>query len=469
MDSKLKQINGKDSVVFTLFDQPFLYSAGSASYYPITKCAKSLFLDDNFIKMGKIDENLFENFSEDEVKKTAGKVKEFYENDIIKPVAEHPAKNLCFGDYTLKLVSTLRCNLKCEYCFAEKMGKESDMSFATAKKAIDYFLFKFAPGNAVRYIIDLTGSGEPLLRLDWILKVNEYVLSLKKKHKINIFCQLACNGMLLTPKVSKILKENMILFGVSLDGPKRQSEYVRRGLNYDKVVENINAMENKDFFGLAATYSAKNHDLIEIFKSLYKLNPEVVGMKPVRATETSEMAITMQNLPEIKKSYDDFAKWMMKQVVNGNDEVFNKFIKSEDYFTRFLKIMIKPIRIYYRCSAGLSSIAVDANENILICPAFVGKNETKIGTLETGIETEKYEKLKSAYADKISYCKNCWARYACAGECFNVAYTNSLEITKPVEAMCELKKYLIELAIYFWTELRYEHPKVYAKWEGRVE
>ena len=61
----------------------------------------------------------------------------------------------------------------------------------------------------------------------------------------------------------------------------------------------------------------------------------------------------------------------------------------------------------------------------------------------------------------ISFCKNCWARYTCAGECFSVGYMNHGIFEKPSSTMCELKKYLIQLSIYFWTCLKYEHQDLY--------
>lgn len=463
MDSKLKQIKEKDCVVFTVFGQSFLYSANSVTYFPITECAKELFMNSSFGKDGKTNKTMKARYSENELKLTRQKVEEFYKNNIVSSIEEHPFYNLKFGEYTLKLVSTLRCNLHCKYCFADKKTSEFDMSFETAKKAIDFFLNDFCPKDAFRYVIDLTGSGEPLLRLDWIFKVNDYVLKIKEERKINIFCQFASNGMLLSPEVSKKLKEKCILFGVSLDGKKEDCEKARCGLDYDKVSENINRMENKDFFGLAATYSCENRNLLEIFKTLSKFNPEVVGMKPVRLPKNDKNSVNLENISLFKRSYDVFVKWLYKELLSGNDFYWQKFIKSEDFFNRFLKIMAHPMRVYYRCSSGLCSIAVDAKENILICPAFIGQEKEKLGTLDSGISKEVRSRFESYYADKIDSCKNCWARYACAGECFAVGHSNSGKLTEPNPAMCELKKYLIQLAIFFWTSLRFENPELYRK------
>ena len=461
-----KQLDNLDLAVFSLMGMNFMFSANTLTYFPITECAKDILLEGCHVSEDDsqtefcITESIKNKYPQKEIEQTIVKLAEFKTSGVISPVVHHKKGKLYYNDFYLKLVQSTRCNLRCSYCFARK-DKRFDMSVETAKKAILFFLDKFVPDDKRRYIIDLSGSGEPLLRLDFILEVNEFVLKLKKERGINIFCQMATNGMLLTKKISSLLKKNCILFGVSLDGPKEKSEKSRTGLKYDIVAKNINKLENKDFFGLAATYSADNHDLIGIFKSLYAFKPEVVGMKPVRLSEVEPASINMINIEEIKDSYDRFAKWMYKQLTGGRRDIFDALIKSEDYFARFLKTVIRPFRLYYRCSSGVSAFAVDAHENLLICPAFIGKKDGIIGNLTDGIFPDKKRKLERLYADKISFCKNCWARYTCAGECFAESQANGRRLGEPVPAMCELKKYLIQLSVWFWTCLRFEHPELY--------
>lgn len=459
MKNFCKQIDNFDAAVFSVFNQDFLFSASTVTYFPITKCAKDILLSDYFIS-NKISDFIISKYSSDEISLTCKKLDEFKSNNVLSKRRKYDKSSILYTDFFLKLVGSTKCNLRCNYCFANKSA-EYDMSFDTAKKAILFFLDKFVPDEKRRVVIDLTGAGEPLVRLDFILKVNNFVQELKRQRNINIFCQFATNGMLLTKEVSKLLKENNILYGVSLDGNKIASEQNRLGLDYDLVSKNIVDIENKQFFGLASTYSGNNHNFVEIFKTLYSFNPEVVGMKPVRLLESNPNSINKNNINEIKKSYDDFVKWLYKQLVSGDKKIFDTFMHSEDFLSRYMKTVIRPFRVFYRCSSGINSFAVDGKENIIICPAFVGEKDGIIGNLDSGIFEEKKKHLESLYADNISFCKNCWARYTCAGECFSVGYMNHGIFEKPSSTMCELKKYLIQLSIYFWTCLKYEHQDLY--------
>lgn len=451
------QLKNKDASVFSVFNQKFLFSASTLTYFPITDCACDLLL----MKFSEeVITDVEKKYSVKEIEKTNIKLEEFFRNGVICERKSFEKGEIYYSDYQIKLIQSTRCNLNCSYCFSKK-DSSMDMSVETARKAILYFVENVVPDKNRRVIVDLTGSGEPLIRLDFILEVNKFVLELKKERKLNIFCQLASNGILLSKSVSSVLKKNGILFGVSLDGNKEISEKNRCGLNYNLVSKNIVDIENKDFFGLAGTFSGNNYDFVEIFKSLAKFKPEVVGIKPVRLIECDENSVNMNNIEEIKNSYCVFVKWIYKQLIGGRKDYWEMFIKSEDFLVRFLKITLKPFRVFYRCSSGINSFAVDSKENILICPAFVGKNEGIIGNLDEGIFEEKKIMFENLFADKISYCKNCWARYTCAGECFAVGNLNYGILEKPNPAMCELKKFLIQLSVYFWTCLRFEHFDLY--------
>ncbi len=436
----------QEYIIYKFNHTNYVYRINTNTYLPLNNTAKKILMNKKNLKDKKIKSNLdiLNNFF-----------------NINKNINLPTPDNLQYFEYTLKLLHTTRCNLKCKYCFADNKGKNHDMNLETAKKAIDFFIQNFVPKYARKIIIDLTGSGEPLIRLDFLLDINNYVQQLKKEKNLNVFCQFATNGMLLDKKTSTLLKENNILFGVSLDGDKRYSESNRTGLDYNKVIKNIHDISNKDFFGLAATFTGKKSNFVKIFKNLLELDSEVIGIKPVRLVSSDPNSINLYNIKKIQNNYKKFSKWILKNTLKNNLVPISKLLKGEDYFARFLKITLHPSHLFYRCSAGLNSYAVDYQGNILICPAFVNKPETFIGNINTNFYSSRLQELKKSYADNNFTCKNCWAKYACGGECFNMSYIEHKNLSKPVDTMCQLKKFLIMLSVDFWINLHIQKPEIF--------
>ena len=107
---------------------------------------------------------------------------------------EHPCSGV-LGHYLknhvekLTLQVTQRCNLRCEYCiysgnYDNRKHSELDMSFETAKKAIDFYLL--SSGEMEKCSIAFYG-GEPLLNLKLIKQCVEYVKS-KTAGKKDFIC-----------------------------------------------------------------------------------------------------------------------------------------------------------------------------------------------------------------------------------------------------------------------------------------
>ena len=79
-------------------------------------------------------------------------------------------KEINGGEFFLCLHPSNKCNLACKYCFRNQEGYSTSLlTYETAKKAIEYLIYTYAP-NATKYLIDLSGSGEPLLNFPLIKK-----------------------------------------------------------------------------------------------------------------------------------------------------------------------------------------------------------------------------------------------------------------------------------------------------------
>lgn len=85
------------------------------------------------------------------------------------------------SNYTLCIHPSRKCNLQCKYCFGEEEYLPScEISLDMAIQAIDFIVLNHGVTGSL-YTIDLSGSGEPLLRLDFIKELDKHCETLRNK------------------------------------------------------------------------------------------------------------------------------------------------------------------------------------------------------------------------------------------------------------------------------------------------
>lgn len=108
----------------------------------------------------------------------------------------------------------------------ENIGSDKEkMTFTDAKKFIDLMIDTFP--KAGKYIVDPTGSGEPLLEIDLLLRIGEYCKKKSNTIKKEVLPMIVTNGTLLDSYTVSKIREAGILFGVSLDGDKKRNDFFR--------------------------------------------------------------------------------------------------------------------------------------------------------------------------------------------------------------------------------------------------
>lgn len=124
---------------------------------------------------------------------------------------------------------TYVCNANCLYCFTDsqndlkKMRQELEIS---QNKIIANHLID----NDIKKIS--FGGGEPFIKKDFIELCN-YI-----NGKVNI--SITSNGSILNKDILELLENTMIKLTISLDTiNKEKFESIRRGINFNKVIENI--------------------------------------------------------------------------------------------------------------------------------------------------------------------------------------------------------------------------------------
>lgn len=347
------------------------------------------------------------------------------------------------------------CNLRCKYCFAQTGdfgGKRELMSYAVAKKAVDFLIN--ASKNRHQLELDFFG-GEPLLNFEVVKKTVLYGEEQAKKHNKNIRFTITTNGIGLTKAIQDFLNEKMYNVVLSIDGRREVNDAVRQTINgegsvHDVIVpkyqEFVKARKGKQYY-VRGTFTKNNLDFCEDVLYLAGLGFDQISMEPVVADSALDYALTEAELPTIFHEYHRLADELLE---------YYQTKKSFNFFHFNVELKKGPC-LYKRiagCGAGHEYIAVTPTGELYPCHQFIGDEKYKIGDVWQGIiRPELGERLKHAHVLNKPTCRKCWAKYYCSGGCHfnNLKYGGSL--SDPYLLACEMERKRLECSLYIYSSL----------------
>lgn len=141
---------------------------------------------------------------------------------------------------SLNVVPTLRCNLRCPYCFegkAQITRNCKSMSKETEQAVVDYIARISREKRRVQIV---WFGGEPLLAVGAIERISTRIIPRFDRAGIEYHALLSTNGTLLTRSVVKLLHAcKIFLLQVTVDIPKSTKQDARGRDTRDKVLDNI--------------------------------------------------------------------------------------------------------------------------------------------------------------------------------------------------------------------------------------
>ena len=363
-----------------------------------------------------------------------------------KPHKEPLVKAMCFH-------MAHDCNLRCGYCFADTGsygGGRSLMSLETGKKAID-LLMKLSK-HRKHVEIDFFG-GEPLLNFEVCKALAEYGHAEAKKHGKILKLTLTTNGVLLDDEVIDWANQHEMDAVLSLDGRERVHNRMRKFTNgansyqavvepFQRFVKSRQTWQDKKYY-LRGTYTHFNTDFADdVIHMADDLGFTELSMEPVVAKESLGYALKKEDMPDLLASYDKLTRHYAQREDEGKGYQFFHFNVDFDGGPCLPKRLSG-------CGAGHDYLAVSPEGDLYPCHQFVGEEDYKMGTVETGIvRPELAERFQTHNVLKKDLCMQCWARFYCSGGCHanNLRYGGGLD--EPYLFGCDLQKKRIECGIY---------------------
>lgn len=268
--------------------------------------------------------------------------------------------------FAITYIPTYECIFGCKYCIEGKVNiKKEKIDY---RKIMAYIAAKI---SSEKYeIIDLVFfGGEPLLALDEILNVSQFMRELAKRYEKKLKMSIVTNGYLLNERNVKKLVDNEIeTFQVTIDGSKEVHDTrrcLKNGIGtYDVIVNNLNKMisryENIEII-LNLNYDETNYkDIVRFLeKAPFDLNKFFIKINPIKNS--------CKNINSIGK------------IIHKKDAMYiYSQMKAKGLYSRE-----SSINEYGPCLKRIrNSIIVDCYGDIYKCVFGVGNEDNIIGNIE---------------------------------------------------------------------------------------
>lgn len=340
----------------------------------------------------------------------------------------------------LVLLPTLRCNLRCTYCFAGH-GNTADMSRDTMHAAL-----ALLPANT-QASIGFFG-GEPLL--NWDLLADAVALA-RSRFSYPSFA-LTTNATLLAAEHVEFLARHNFSLIVSLDGPARLHNRARPFAggadSYDRVIAALELISAAPRLAarttLRATFDGSGSCafLLERVRHLNELLHRYglgnVSVEPADLTEgCARAAQPVRPSEALYNEYIDTAQWYVRQTRLRRAPRFHHF----DVRLRRLRSRTPAPA---ECGGGVGYLAVAPDGALHACHRL----GCPVGDVHTGIDMRQQQPWRDNRYYARTGCADCWLRNVCGGGCRVNSLTHCGNIASPEPLGCWLTETCVRCAAY---------------------
>ena len=341
-------------------------------------------------------------------------------------------QNYNYDTINISINITKQCNLNCKYCF-NKNKENKRVSVQDSIRFIEKIIKDFP--NAKKYHVDLSGSGEPLLELDTILKIATYCKDKSNEIRKEILPMFVCNGTLLTKEIAEILQNHGVLFGISLDGTKKYHDKNRIFKNgkptFDIILKNVKNIKNRDYVGCAITINDDDINLVKMVKLLRKYF-NTISIKFARSNDKLDINL-------IKNQYTQLANFLVNEIYNKKIDVLMCLLNGDDLFGKYISLVLQNSISNHRCDAGIGKFALNSDLLVYTCSGAVYSDDLCLGSIDN-IDYLKGRKIIQNALNNQK-CQNCIIQKYCGHECL-VRLSDGMD-----DFMCQIKEHLLTLAL----------------------
>jgi uncharacterized protein len=355
------------------------------------------------------------------------------------------------------------CNLKCTYCFADRVderatlyniGARNDKKLMTLETAIDSIngvtsLIRQHGGQAM--VVKFFGR-EPLLNWNVISRLIDYC---ELAEDFEYHYAITTNGTLFTTEIVKTLKEANATIVVSLDGFAEANllRLTHSGREtFSSVDKGLTMLAEQGISScVASVLSDQNFDL---------LSYEFLKYLKSRSVKQWELKLAMQNDGSMARSPNEYAQKLLHLYEQGKElgiavtgDWYDPFAtvfhttkhRSDDQVQRLAP---------NSCSATDHQISIEPGGGIFGCRAL----DTRLGSiagLEEMFRSSVYKNLAMRTYYNVPFCHGCKLEGFCQGVCLGHSERKYGSVYQPDDQYCKVYREVFDLLLksYFANEL----------------
>ncbi len=333
------------------------------------------------------------------------------------PVSEfagHPTPT----DVTLFL--TTQCNLRCTYCYASAGDTPlRSMPLEVATRGIDEIVANALQTKADHIEVNYHGGGEPTVNWDTLYQSYDYARQLCEHHGLGLVASLATNGVMSDKKRQWVI-EHLDGVSISFDGLPQAHDLHRltvSGQGSSHLVETtLSAFDEANFpYGLRMTVTKDQIETLPQSVSYIfdHFNPQALQVEPAY----------------------QLGRW--KDQPSAETASFIKAYRQAQYEakTRGRDIQFSGARLGvlspHFCGVTQDSFCLSTDGNVSACYEVFNQDQNfakrffygKPKNGQKGYEFNQHlvDDLRGQTVDQRAYCKGCFAKWSCGGDCLNKA------------------------------------------------
>lgn len=302
------------------------------------------------------------------------------------------------------VVLNLDCNLDCSYCYEEPFRGEQYMSQETAQLLVQRLVRdRITAGKDV--MISFYG-GEPLLSEDLIRSISLPLLEAARQHQVSYGFSLVTNGTLLNRDTAlRLIPLGLKAAKFTLDGPRDihdlQRPYASGSGSYDAIVDNLVTICDLLPITLGGNFYQENYrDFPRLLDELVQRGITSDKISQVLFTPITPKAGCAEHSSGCSCSGEE---WLVEASIYLRREIMSRGFATG-----------KPS--VSACFVELTdNVVVNCDSSLYKCPAFMGWEGFKIGTLSEGITD--YAESHGIGAWQNEQCLDCPYLPICFGGC----------------------------------------------------